>query len=79
MGGAIGIAVGYILLPESALSRAKRQLGDALNWCRRLLDLTLESALDEERALSEVHSRFTRSLATVKDTVDAGTLKHAAV
>lgn len=79
VGGGIGIAVGFILLAESALSRAKRQLGDTLNCCRRLLDLTLKNALDEEQALSDVHSRFTRSLATVKDTVNAGTLNRAVI
>lgn len=77
VGGGIGIAVGFLLLPESALSRARRQLGDTLGWCRRLLDLTLESALDEERALSELHSRFTRSLATVRDTIAAGAVRRA--
>lgn len=77
VGGGVGIAVGSLLLPETALTRAKRQLGKSLRLCRRLLDQTLESALGNEQALSKTHSRFTRSLATLRDTVDARALKRA--
>ena len=79
VGAGIGIAIGFLLLPVSALSRAKRQLAATLQLCRKLLDLTLESALAEEQRLSGLHSRFSRSVATLRDTVQAGALQRASV
>ena len=79
VGAGIGIVIGFVLLPESALARARRQLGATLALCRKLLDLTLENALDEEQALSDLHSRFSFSIATLRDTVEAGALRRASV
>ena len=79
VGAGIGIGIGSVLLPESALARARRQLSAALTLCRELLEITLDNALEEEQALSGLHSRFSRSMAILRDTIAAGTLQRAAV
>lgn len=76
VGALAGILVGYAVLPESAGTRARRQLGATLELCRRLLDKAVESALrTPSDELSDLHSRFSASIANLRDTVAAPTLR----
>lgn len=72
LGAAVGIAAGLIVWPESALSRARRQIAEALSVCRSLLTRTLSSALENEDSdLGALHSRFARAISAARDTTGA--------
>lgn len=82
LGAGIGIATGWLVWPESAAARARRQIGEALAICRELLEHTLDEALQGERGaerVEEVHSRFARAIATARDTAGSvGAPRHRA-
>lgn len=72
LGVLVGIAVGLLVLPESALSRARRQLGTVLRLCRELLDRTVGTALDDGSAeLSSLRARFSAAMSELRTTVAA--------
>lgn len=80
VGAAAGLLVGWALLPESAPSRARRQLSEAPGCCRKLLDRSFVSLLDEEDAeLSELHGGFSRSIADAADTIDTLPLRRSSL
>ena len=72
LGVFVGILVGLLVLPESALSRARRQLGTVLRLCRELLDQTVETALEDGNAeLSSPRARFSGAMNELRTTVAA--------
>lgn len=69
LGAAIGLATGFLIWPQSARSRARRQIGTAIGLCRELLEETLSGALGHrDKEVQALHSRFARALAIARDT-----------
>ncbi len=76
LGVLIGIGVGLVVLPDSARSRARRQLQEVLQLCAALLNRTMETALDAEHGeLSVLHARFGEAMNKLRDTVAAPRLQ----
>lgn len=77
LGAGIGIATGWLVWPEGAAARARRQIAEALSICRELLERTLDEALTGEeaenkhKAISRLHSRFAARLATARETAQS--------
>ena len=69
LGAGIGIATGFLVWPETAASRARRQMREALSACRELVQRTLAAAVEgEEAEASETHRRFSDAIIAAGDT-----------
>jgi gas vesicle protein len=72
VGAFVGIAAGLLVWPESARTRARRQMGEALSICRDLLVAALQSTvLGEKEKVGQLHSRFAVAFSEARETASS--------
>lgn len=78
VGAIAGIAVGSLVIPETAARRAGRQLSEALRLCEQLLQGALKIALQAEDAqLSALHARFSAVIGRAADSTSSIAIANA--